>query len=95
MEYNQDQRMFLATIQIAGRINISSMELVELIYFARLYLMGYTLHLQASLDERLIRMEAEIHHIIREGRYNLREALAERLRRQATPPNSLASSPHT
>ena len=40
-------------------------------------------------------MEAEIHHIIREGGYDLREALAERMRRQATPPNSPVSSPLT
>ena len=80
MEYNEDQRILLATIQITGRINRSSGELVELVYAARLHLMSYPPHLQAIFDKTLLRLEAEIHTLIREGVYNLREALAERLR---------------
>ena len=46
----------------------------------------------ALLDERLLRMEAEIHYILRESGQDLREALARRMMRQVTPPGSPESS---
>ena len=91
MEYSADERVLLASLQVAGQINRSSEEL-ELIYAARLYRFWYPPHLRALLDERLLCMEAEIHYILRESGQDLREALARRMMRQVMPPNSSESS---
>ena len=80
MEYNVNQRMSLAMLQVAGRINRESGELAELFFASRLYNCSYPPHLQAIFDKRLLRVEAELYHINREGGYDLREAIAQRMR---------------
>ena len=80
MEWSRDQRLSLASLHLARTINEESSELTELFFSARMYNMCYPPEIQALIDERMVRVQMELHDIIRIGGRDLREAIARKIR---------------
>ena len=80
MEWSRDQRLSLALLHLARTINEESSELTELFFSARMYNMCNPPEIQALMDERMVRVQMELHDIIRTGGRDLREAMVRRIR---------------
>ena len=70
----------MASLHLARTISEESSELTELFFSARMYNMCYPPEIQALRDERMVRVQMELHDIIRIGGRDLREAMARRIR---------------